>query len=156
MENTGYVLASLLRLLWLTNIQSKCDYDWSIKRVERFVCLENLIMAMIYWWRRRSVRGKRTVCWIITVKAFKPLIRRRGIIWLAPYSDYYDPVALPSSITPTASPHLSMWSKSFSTRKTTHCKGRVNIPHRMNFRKISKGGGSPFQSKNLCCRFWEL
>ena len=48
---------------------------------------------------------------------------------MAPYSDYYDPVALPSSITPTASPHLSMWSKSF-----------INIPYWMNFRKSSKVG----------------
>ena len=36
-------------------------------------------------------------------------------------------------------------------------KGRMVVPNRMNFRKSSKWGvGGHFQSKNLCCRFWEL
>ena len=44
---------------------------------------------------------------------------------MAPYSDYYDPVALPSPITPTASPHLSMWSKRFSSRKLHNVSSKV-------------------------------
>ena len=35
-------------------------------------------------------------------------------------------------------------------------KRRVKLPNRMIFWKSSKGGGGHFQSKNLCCRFWEL
>ena len=34
------------------------------------------------------------------------------------------------------------------------CKGRMEIPKRMFFRKSSKRGGGHFQSKNLYCRFW--
>ena len=35
-------------------------------------------------------------------------------------------------------------------------KGRIPLPNLMNFWKSAKGGGGHFQSKNLCCRFWEL
>ena len=38
-------------------------------------------------------------------------------------------------------------------------KGRMAVPNRMNFRKSSKGGGGGgghYQSKNICCTFWEL
>ena len=33
-------------------------------------------------------------------------------------------------------------------------KGCVTVPKRMNFRKISKGGGGHFLSEKLCCKLW--
>ena len=35
-------------------------------------------------------------------------------------------------------------------------KGRIPLPHRMNFWTSAKGGGGDFQSKKLYCRIWEL
>ena len=40
--------------------------------------------------------------------------------------------------------------------KTKSYRGRVRRPNRMIFWKSAKGGGGHFQSKNLCCIFWEL